>query len=770
MKNCNQRNKGISNRGVSLVELICTVAVLGVILVAVCGAMIVSSKNYSNGITSVTLQQEAQTTSNLLTNLVIDSKSVTVSGLSETGDTDGTIEIVATDDSIITIAYDATTKDVTYSKLASGATLPEDGILASGVVNFYADASNYNDDKNVYFMLGLSNMEDEASANAKEFKTSFTVTSRNRTIDHVTASLAAISVKKFAITEPGNVLEMPCKVLGSADGFDVSGVSGNTSLNTYIDTDNSSYVRIVTGNDEKAASFDFVVTSKAKLVDADGNPTSTPADTKTIRVNVRRITQVKLLTPADNEISDKKGDVSVIKAQIIGNNLERQDYAYGDADYRNPYDVEFRVVEEKSPFIGWGNASNPGFNNFFDGTAYDVNGVNVEYRFEKNQFSLKDRYPDLHPVEFTIRVKAMHSYGHNSWGGVTNKSGNAYDEYVYADVRFVVAEEKGIIQLPDSGIVRGNDNLNQFKIDQDIFGVIKSQQPNLDINNTHWFMRVRTQNADGTYGAWSPYIATVEGSRNTMKMNATESYLFDPYNNVQLEMVLVNYTTDAGGNKIICWPNYPELLAAGNGFTERGYKFAWDVDAATYNALTSVDVYSCGNLFDIPKVDIYSNIQDSPNFNVVADAEAKTIDQTSIPTFTNSQSAVLNINMPIAGLDKNNICMNNIGVVLQVKDSNGNWVTKGENYSGVTYSQGKVTIDQNFVNNNGTHEYRFGLVLKDGYIRKDIKDVSVISTKDITASCSDSTIITDHKLTADERYLFDVDTGEGFIYFNTKRN
>ncbi|MBQ0043148.1 MAG: prepilin-type N-terminal cleavage/methylation domain-containing protein, partial [Lachnospiraceae bacterium] len=401
------------NKGFSLVELICTVAVMGVILTSISGAMIIASHNYSNGTVNVELQQETQTTSNLLSNLVIDSKTLEVAGLSETGDSDGTIKITATDESLVTIAYDTATKELTYSKQLMDGSI-EDGILASGVTYFYADASSYSVDKNVYFTMGLSDFNDD-----KEFKTSFSVTSRNITLKNDYSSMAAISAKRFAIIEPGQTLNLPCKVLESSEGYTVGAVTGATDSNTSVAPLDGEHVLIRCGGDEKAVSFYFDVETVERRVDADGNVTSDPVDKKVIQVNVRRVTDIRIITQSETTFDNTADRIYVIKAELIGNNLEKQDYAYGDEDYVSPYKIDFRVLGTGS-FCGSGYG---GWNNYFngEGDTLRVSGQRVEYRFKKVGREVdKTKYPDPSDIKFTIRVRAWHTYGYTdsiAWFG-----------------------------------------------------------------------------------------------------------------------------------------------------------------------------------------------------------------------------------------------------------------------------------------------------------------------------------------------------------------
>ena len=65
-----------SHKGFTLVELICTIAIFSIVITGVGTAMVVSARSYQRGNAELDLQQQAQITSNLLTNLIIDSDRV----------------------------------------------------------------------------------------------------------------------------------------------------------------------------------------------------------------------------------------------------------------------------------------------------------------------------------------------------------------------------------------------------------------------------------------------------------------------------------------------------------------------------------------------------------------------------------------------------------------------------------------------------------------------------------------------------------------------
>ncbi len=64
--------KKLGNRGLTLVELICAIAILSLVGTTVGGILIVSAQSYDNGMNEVELQQEAQMVVNQINDLIID--------------------------------------------------------------------------------------------------------------------------------------------------------------------------------------------------------------------------------------------------------------------------------------------------------------------------------------------------------------------------------------------------------------------------------------------------------------------------------------------------------------------------------------------------------------------------------------------------------------------------------------------------------------------------------------------------------------------------
>ena len=67
----------LNNKGITLVELLCALAILSLIGTAVVGLVVVSTQSYQRSVMEIEVQQEAQFATNLIGDLVKDAKEVT---------------------------------------------------------------------------------------------------------------------------------------------------------------------------------------------------------------------------------------------------------------------------------------------------------------------------------------------------------------------------------------------------------------------------------------------------------------------------------------------------------------------------------------------------------------------------------------------------------------------------------------------------------------------------------------------------------------------
>ena len=143
MKRLIGKVKGTGSAGLSLIELIISMAILAVVGIAVGGAMYVSSHSYSRGSAEVDVQEEAQIASSLICDWLVDATEVTPDRTESTyldiTHPEGNTEIK------IHVYYDSSDNTLKYTAVDGAGnsyhnTDPGKNILASNVsgVNFYS--------------------------------------------------------------------------------------------------------------------------------------------------------------------------------------------------------------------------------------------------------------------------------------------------------------------------------------------------------------------------------------------------------------------------------------------------------------------------------------------------------------------------------------------------------------------------------------------------------------------------------------------------------
>ena len=413
-----------NNRGMSLVEVVCAVAIFGLTATLVSTAMTSSMQSYNRGIQETDLQKEAQMFANQISELVIDS-TADVSFDASTK----TLTIEQTNDAGASIKHkiylDADGK-VWYCDAndASG----ETQLLAEGVASIDFDLTNFSRTGNLGVKLALKSAD-----NNRDYNANYTVTSRNGRGEDTSVPVAAvIDVEKDIIIEPGQTLTVATSVSGVTDTrlkfYIVSGAESGTTINPTTGE--------ITCSPNQVSNFVVGVETYEK--DGMGNPKAKVDD---IVMSMRRVTGITLNhsnVTAGNTV--KAGAQYQLDAILAGTNFLERDSQYD----RDPY----KFVEPD--YVNWKISAPEGL-------------VTLAVSPTDNHKAFLTLNRDMATGEsITVTSYSRHSKGGTA--GRDNKSGN-----YYADVEqsFTIngPSNLGTPMDYDDGILRG-DQRDLVTLDQ----------------------------------------------------------------------------------------------------------------------------------------------------------------------------------------------------------------------------------------------------------------------------------------------------------------
>ncbi len=467
-----------NEKGLSLVELIVTVAIMGIVSVGIGTAIVTTTKSYSTGSSEVGLQQETQNITNILNNLVIDA-----SFASNFVDDTGTLVIENTNNEffLIKVTGDIANSNgvLTYQKIIPdnaenfktyvskvttepvGYTEAEGYVLSECVNKFKATpgVSSGSWDYTVSFDLGF-NKKTAGTTSTRNMKTAFVAASRNGEAIKLYEEndLAVIVADEEAVIEPNQPLDpyanpfrIPFDILLSGDRSGVSfavdfenqtgssgarycfskvnesGISTTTYVNdgstpvynTFSDNITDTWIEVFAGADQKNSINATIYVSKSGVYSI----------TKTIEIKVRRVNEVvnfdhPSISPSGGEA--KAGTVYEFKPSLSVQNGDRFFALPSDDDYVLPYSSRIEFEKSYSGNIIITIKDKTGASS--DIVYTNPSTFNIDYRYKYFTLSLSKNLEKGDYVK--IRTIAEHAGFSSTDTGADNKTGKKYD-YVY---------------------------------------------------------------------------------------------------------------------------------------------------------------------------------------------------------------------------------------------------------------------------------------------------------------------------------------------------
>ncbi|MCM1185499.1 MAG: type II secretion system GspH family protein [Lachnoclostridium sp.] len=317
MRFIKEKLKNFDNRGLTLVELVCSVAILGIIAMIVGSVLVVSADSYNRGSSEIQAQQEAQLVANQIDDLLIDA----------------TAE-VKYEDETLTIKQGGVTHTVTFEGdelyYSDGTTKQ---LMASGVADFNVDDSEFAE--RGYLKLNMN-----LNRKSQTYESVFTITARNKDTTEATKVIAAIHLPNELVLEPNQSYDLTATTSGLTNqSLSWSVVGSSDSSNTYVTPGSSSLTAKVHVGSGEMSRF------KVKVTSTDLGANGAPMAQKIIDVYVRRVNQIDI---AGNRVSGddcKAGAQYSLTATVLGPSHAKINGADYDVDYIDPGQASWSVIE-----------------------------------------------------------------------------------------------------------------------------------------------------------------------------------------------------------------------------------------------------------------------------------------------------------------------------------------------------------------------------------------------------------------------------------------
>ena len=316
-----------NNKGLSLVELVCAVAIFGLSTTAIGGAMVVSAQSYQRGTIELDVQKEAQSTTNLIGNLLVDAVDV------QYVDADQKMTVTDKTGSTFEIKLDTATGELKYKQGS------EEVVLAEGVNYFKVDRDDFDTSKNVEIDLKLSKGD-------REYQASYNTTARNGQMNPGAAMDTKIFIDNEVVLEPGQSYEFTALVSSSVNYGNLVWEFLDSSEDEAIFTTGRNSLKETIKLDVDATNdIAFKVYTSEQKDDGAGN--MVPLDEVTGVIKVRRVTEFALGSVNHTWVSGTPfvaGSVCRVYGQVNGTNLEKQIGKTYDSDYVNPKYIDFKIT------------------------------------------------------------------------------------------------------------------------------------------------------------------------------------------------------------------------------------------------------------------------------------------------------------------------------------------------------------------------------------------------------------------------------------------
>lgn len=414
-----RKHQKLGNQGLSLIELLCSMAILGMLGMVVSSILVVSANSYRRENADTGTQQEAQLVANQITDLLIDTSAHGVVAQVHFDPATGTLTITQGNMGY-EVSYVSSEQKLYYSQYeldASGnrINVSPKQLMAENVKNFSVDVSGFEETGNI--AVDMTYVK-----GTEEYPAAFNVTARNKEQMPDAAAAVELKVPSEIIQEPGqNFYRIKAEIVGGSGTLSYTCEGHSDLVGTRVNPDGT----VVIGNKETANMFRVKVTATVN------GPSGVRTEEKYVRVYVRRATTVSLTGRILSGISCQAGSKYQLEAFVDGNNMTK---AVG-TDYDDPADP-----------------SDPNLYVYPYGVEWSVSSTGTTrtdlFRDPATGRVILELYGDMADgEEITVTAKAAHPRG-------VNKSGAAY--YPGAEAQWTLKKTASVFVMGD-GWLRQTD-------------------------------------------------------------------------------------------------------------------------------------------------------------------------------------------------------------------------------------------------------------------------------------------------------------------------
>lgn len=371
------------NRGLSLVEILCAIAIFSMIAAAIGTVIVLSSRTFRRGVSETSLQQEAQLVANRIGTIVQDACKA------EFDEGAKTLTLTTNENKVYTISLSG--QELVYSDdTMSGAK------LAEKIQSFSVKTDDFEKSNTVYLDMRVAD-------GTKVYNVQYAIAARNQMTADIPNSPLTEHVSIFSDSEvimvPGETYTIPYSVAGKVTiGMDAAITSGTASIGA-IGMDG---VEVTIPADTTDSVVQLQVFTKDTL-----EGTTTPKAAASINIRIRRVNSISVTHNSDRSAVDPsksgnsyeaQGCVYTFYARVSADNPEKQAGTTYDSGWKNPN------------FVYWTDKAT------LNGTPVNVTDYfNVVYSEDLNiptaKYTIKQDLPS--GLRLDVTAKSKHAAGEN---------------------------------------------------------------------------------------------------------------------------------------------------------------------------------------------------------------------------------------------------------------------------------------------------------------------------------------------------------------------